>query len=183
MRILLAGGGEGAALIASRLIREGNQVTIVEQDAERCLELDEHLDAKIVQGSAGSIRTLKKAGLRDAEMLIAETDSDEINLLTCMIAQTDSSVKVKVARIRTHEFQHWERILDAMGLKVDRIIHPETTIMRRIMRVLHIPGVSDILDFANGEIKLFGMNVDPQQLVRRQDRRRARRREPSPRTA
>ena len=160
MRILLAGGGEGAALIAARLIREGNQVTIVEQDAERCLELEEHLDAKIVQGSAGSIRTLKKAGLRDAEMLIAETDSDEINLLTCMIAQTDSSVKVKVARIRTHEFQHWERILDAMDLKVDRIIHPETNIMRRIMRVLHIPGVSDILDFANGEIKLFGMNVD-----------------------
>ena len=160
MRILLAGGGEGAALIAARLIREGNQVTIVEQDAERCLELEEHLDAKIVHGSAGSIRTLKKAGLRDAEMLIAETDSDEINLLTCMIAQTDSSVKVKVARIRTHEFQHWERILDATGLKVDRIIHPETNIMRRIMRVLHIPGVSDILDFANGDIKLFGMNVD-----------------------
>ena len=151
----------GAALIAARLIREGNEVTIVEKDAERCLELDEHLDAKIVQGSAGSVRTLQEAGLDKAEMLIAETNSDEINLLCCMIAQADSSVKVKVARVRTHEFQQWERILTRMGLQVDRIIHPETDIMQRIMRVLDLPGVSDILDFADGAIKLFGMNVNP----------------------
>lgn len=160
MRILIAGGGEGAALIAARLIREGNQVTIVEKNPERCLELEEHLDAKIILGNAGSVRTLRLAGLGDAEMLIAETDSDEINLLCCMIAQTDSDVKVKVARVRTHEFQQWERILTRMGLRIDRIIHPETDIMHRILRVLHIPGVSDILDFADGEIKLFGMNVD-----------------------
>lgn len=161
MRILIAGGGVGAALIAARLIREGNEVTIVEKDAERCLELDEHLDAKIVQGSAGSVRTLREAGLDQAEMLIAETNSDEINLLCCMIAQADSRVKVKVARVRTHEFQQWERILTRMGLQVDRIIHPETDIMQRIMRVLDLPGVSDILDFADGAIKLFGMNVNP----------------------
>ena len=160
MRILLAGGGEGAALIAARLIREGNEVTIVERDADRCHELDEHLDAKIVHGSAGSIRTLQKAGIADADIFIAETDSDEINLLGCVIAQTESQAKFKVVRVRTHEFQEWERILSGMGLNVDRIIHPETTIMRRIMRVLHVPGVSDILDFADGEIKLFGMNVD-----------------------
>ena len=160
MRILLTGGGEGAALIAARLIREGNQVTIIEQDRARCQELEEHLDAKIVRGNAGSIRTLRKAGLADAEMLIAETSSDEVNLLSCMIAQANSSAKVKVARIRTHEFQQWEHILSRMGLRVDRIIHPETSIMRRIMRVLHLPGVSDIIDFADGQVKLFGMNVD-----------------------
>ena len=159
MRILLTGGGEGAALIAARLIREGNQVTIVEKDAQRCVELEEHLDAKIVQGSASSVSTLQKAGLANAEMLIAETDSDEINLLTCLIAEANSNVAIKVARIRTHEFRQWDQILGDVGLNVDRIIHPETTIMDRIMRVLHAPGVSDILDFAEGKIKLFGMNV------------------------
>ena len=159
MRILLTGGGEGAALIAARLIREGNQVTIVEKDAQRCVELEEHLDAKIVQGSASSVSTLQKAGLANAEMLIAETDSDEINLLTCLIAEANSNVAIKVARIRTHEFRQWDQILGDVGLHVDRIIHPETTIMDRIMRVLHAPGVSDILDFAEGKIKLFGMNV------------------------
>ena len=159
MRILLTGGGEGAALIAARLIREGNQVTIVEKDAQRCVELEEHLDAKIVQGSASSVNILRKAGLADAEMLIAETDSDEINLLSCLIAEANSNVAIKVARIRTHEFRQWDQILGELGLHVDRIIHPETTIMDRIMRVLHAPGVSDILDFADGKIKLFGMNV------------------------
>ena len=159
MRILLTGGGEGAALIAARLIREGNQVTIVEKDAQRCVELEEHLDAKIVQGSASSVNILRKAGLADAEMLIAETDSDEINLLSCLIAEANSNVAIKVARIRTHEFRQWDQILGDLGLHVDRIIHPETTIMDRIMRVLHAPGVSDILDFADGKIKLFGMNV------------------------
>ena len=160
MRILLAGGGEGAALIAARLIREGNDVTIIEQSEARCLELDESLDAKIVHGNAGSIRTLQEAGLADAEMFIAETNSDEVNLLSCMIAQANSKAKVKLARIRTHEFQRWQAVLDRMGIQVDRIIHPETSIMRRIMRVLHLPGVSDIIDFADGEIKLFGLNVD-----------------------
>ncbi len=159
MRILLTGGGEGAALIAARLIREGNQVTIVEKDAQRCVELEEHLDAKIVKGSASSVSTLQKAGLANAEMLIAETDSDEINLLSCLIAEANSNVAIKVARIRTHEFRQWDQILGDVGLNVDRIIHPETTIMDRIMRVLHAPGVSDILDFAEGKIKLFGMNV------------------------
>lgn len=159
MRILLAGGGQGAAVIAARLIREGNEVTIIEQDAVRCEELAEHLDAKVVHGSAGSVRTLRRAGVAKAEMFIGETDSDEINLLSCMIAQAEGQAKVKVIRVRTHEFHHWERILLRMGLDVDRVIHPETTIMRRIMRVLHITGVSDVLDFADGAIKLFGMNV------------------------
>ncbi len=160
MRILIAGGGQGAALIAGRLIREGNQVTIVEKDAERCQQLEEHLDAKVTRGNAGSVRTLMAAGLADAEMLIAYTNSDEINLLCCMIAQTDSKVKVKVARVRTHEFQQWHRICDKMGLRIDHIIHPETDIMERIHRVVKVPGVSDIIDFADGEVKLFGMNVE-----------------------
>jgi trk system potassium uptake protein TrkA len=160
MRILIAGGGQGAALIAARLIRGGNQVTIVEKDAERCQQLEEHLDAKVIKGSAGSVRTLLAAGLGDAEMLIAYTSSDEINLLCCMIAQTDSNVKVKVARVRTHEFQQWHRICEKMGLRIDHIIHPETDIMERINRVVKVPGVSDIIDFADGEVKLFGMNVE-----------------------
>ena len=162
MRILIAGGGQAAALIARRLIREGNEIVIVEQDEERCAQLQELLDAKIVRGSASSIGTLRDAGLAECEMLIAITNSDEANLLACLIAQADSSVKVKVARMRTHEVDHWRRIAAACGLKIDLIIHPETRIAERIMRVVRMPGVSDILDFAGGAVKLFGMNVEPE---------------------
>jgi trk system potassium uptake protein TrkA len=160
MRILIAGGGQVAALVAARLIREGNDVVIVEENPERCAQLEEILDAKIVRGSAASIRTLQQAGLRDAEMLIALTSVDQVNVLVCLIAQVESSVKVKVARLRTHEVDHWRRICQGAGLKIDLIIHPETEIASRILRVVRVPGVSDIIDFAEGRVKLFGMNID-----------------------
>ena len=160
MRILIAGGGQSAALIASRLIREGNEITIVEKDASRCAQLEETLDAKIVQGSAASIKTLRKAGLKNVQMLIAVTNSDEINILTCVIAKTYSNITVKVARVRSHEFEDWRRIADDNELGIDRIIHPESDAMERILRVVNVPGVSDIIDFADGEVKLFGMNVE-----------------------
>jgi len=160
MRILIAGGGQSAALIAGRLIREGNEITIVEKDAARCAHLDETLDAKVVRGSAASIRTLKKAGLETVQMLIAVTNSDEINVLACVIAKTYANVKVKVARVRSHEFADWRRVADENELGIDLIIHPESDVMERIMRVVNVPGVSDIIDFAEGEVKLFGMNVE-----------------------
>ena len=71
MKILIAGGGQTASLVAARLIREGNEVVLVEKDAERCRKLEESLDARIVQGNAASIGTLRRAGIADAEMLIA----------------------------------------------------------------------------------------------------------------
>jgi trk system potassium uptake protein TrkA len=160
MRILIAGGGQSAALIASRLIREGNEITIVEKDAARCAHLDETLDAKVVRGSAASIRTLLKAGLDTVQMLIAVTDSDEINVLACVIAKTYANVQVKVARVRSHEFADWRRVADENELGIDLLIHPESDVRERILRVVNVPGVSDIIDFAGGEVKLFGMNVE-----------------------
>ncbi len=160
MRILIAGGGQAAGLVAARLIREGNEVVIVEENRERCQQLEETLDIKVVHGNASSIGTLHQAGLRDAEMLIALTSVDQVNVLVCLIAQIESSAKVKVARLRTHEVEHWRRICKEAGLHIDLIIHPETEIADRILRVVKVPGVSDIIDFAEGRVKLFGMNID-----------------------
>jgi trk system potassium uptake protein TrkA len=160
MKILIAGGGQTAALVATRLIREGNEIVIVEQDPERCQILEETLDAKIVQGNAASIGVLRKAGIDDAEMLIALTSADQINVLFCLIAAVESRAKVRVARLRTHEVAHWRHIYRQAGIPVDLIIHPETDIADRILRVVHVPGVSDILDFAEGRVKLFGMILD-----------------------
>ena len=62
--------------------------------------------------------------------------------------------------MRTHEVDHWRRIYKQAGIPIDLIIHPETDLAERILRVVHVPGVSDILDFAEGRVKLFGMSVD-----------------------
>lgn len=161
MRILIGGGGQVAELIARRLIREGNEIVIVEQDPRRCSQLEETLDAKIIQGSFASIRTLRQAGLATAEMLLAITTSDEVNVLACLIAQAESNVRVKVVRLRTHEVESWKRLASVTNLKIDLIIHPESDVAERVMRVVRVPGVSDILEFFEGRVKLFGMNVDP----------------------
>ena len=160
MRILIAGGGQVAALIGRRLVGEGNEVTLIEQSAERCAELEEMLDARIVRGNAVSVAVLRRAGIASADMMIAVTDSDAMNMLACLVAKVESELKVKVVRMRTHEVEHWRRITEEAGLEIDFIIHPESDVSERIMRVLNYPGVSDIIDFAEGGARLFGMNVD-----------------------
>ena len=159
MRILILGGGAVGALVARRLTREKNEVIIVESSEERCAELEEILDAKIVRGSASSIRVLKRAGLADAEMLIAVTNSDEANLLGCLIAQVHSEIKIKVARLRTHEVDQWRSVCGGEILNIDLVIHPDRETAERILRVVALPGISEILDFAEGRVKLVGTNV------------------------
>ena len=159
MRILILGGGAVGTLVARRLIREKNEVIIVEGSEERCVELEEILDAKIIRGSASSIRVLKKAGLGEAEMLIAVTNSDEANLLGCLIAQVHSEIEIKVARLRTHEVDHWQSVCSSEILNIDLVIHPDRETADRILRVVGLPGISEILDFAEGRVKLIGTNV------------------------
>lgn len=160
MRIVIAGGGDVGALIARRLSREGNEVTIVEKDEERCHRLEESLDAQIVKGDGASYKTLEAAGLRNADMLIAVSSSDETNLLACLIAQAEFDVRVKVARLRTHEVDHWRRVCRDAGLHIDLIIHPESELAARLLPVLRLPGVSDIVEFAGGKVKLVGFTIE-----------------------
>ncbi len=160
MRILILGGGEVGTLIARRLVREKNEVVIVEASEERCSQLEELLDAKIVQGNASSIEALEKAAVQNAEMLIAVTNTDESNILGCLIAQAHSDVKIKVARLRTHEVDRWRAICGRQFLNIDLVIHPDRETAERILQVLPLPGVSDILEFCEGRVKLFGMNIE-----------------------
>ncbi len=165
MKILIAGGGQTAVLVAKRLIKEGNELVIIENNPTRCEYLEEILDAQIVLGDAASIRTLEEAGIKTAEMLIALTSEDQINVIVCLVASIESEIKVKLVRMRTHEVEDWKKIFDGLGLKIDLIIHPETEIADRILRVVRLPGVSDVIDFAEGKVKLFGMNIDEENWV------------------
>jgi trk system potassium uptake protein TrkA len=82
-----------------------------------------------------------------------------------MAAQVEANVRIKVARLRTPEIEIWRAIYEKLGLRLDLIIQPEMEAMRRILRVLGVPGVSDILDFADGGVKLFGMNIESDNWV------------------
>lgn len=162
MRVLIAGGGQVAALIASRLIREGNDLVIVEPNPDRCAQLDAQLDARVVQGSAARVASMREAGIASADLVIAVTDSDEVNLLACLIAQVEAPRSVRVARVRTHEVGEWRHVMQECGVRIDQIIHPETDIADLVMRVIRVPGVSDIREFAGGAVTLFSMHVPAQ---------------------
>jgi trk system potassium uptake protein TrkA len=165
MRVIIAGGGQVGALIARRLIREGNDVTIVDPNPERCAELDAQLDARVVTGNAARVLVLRSAGIADAEMVIAVSDQDEVNLLVCQIAQVESQARVKVLRLRTYEVDHWQHVLERSGIHVDLIIHPETELGDSIMRVIRLPGVSDMHEFAGGAVKLVGLSLEAKSPV------------------
>ncbi|MDZ7637410.1 MAG: NAD-binding protein [Bryobacterales bacterium] len=165
MRVLICGGGDVALLLARRMSREGNDVVVVESDAKRCEYLEEALDATIVRGSAASSRTLHRAGLTQADMLIAVTNSDDVNFLACLIAQNERSAKIRIARMRTPEVAYWRHMAENLGLEIDLIIHPESEVADRILRVLPTPGVSDIFDFANGSVRLFGLTIQADSWV------------------
>ena len=160
MKIVILGGGAVGTFVARRLAREKNEVVVVEENLDRCELLEESLDAKIVNGNASSIKTLEHAGIKEAEMLIAVTSNDETNILGCLIAQTHPNIKIKVARLRTHEVERWRTICDSSLLDVDLVINPDQETSERILRVISMPGVSDMLEFAEGRVRLFGMNIE-----------------------
>ncbi len=165
MRVLIAGGGEVGEMIARRLSREGNEVTILEASEDRCAHLHHVLDAKVLRGSASSFRHLKAAGADSAEMLIAVTSSDEANLLACLIAQAEFAIRLKVARIRTHEVDDWRRVCMDAKLHIDLVIHPDSEALSRILPVLRTPGVSELIQFGDGRVQLFSMNLDSDSWV------------------
>lgn len=159
MRIFIAGGGLTAEYIASRLAFEGHSLVVIEQDANRCRELGDALDALIIQGDASMIETWQRAGLEGADMLIALT-GDPVNLMVSLIGQALAPQAVKVMRLRTPEHHAWTQVLKANGVDIDRVVHPEADVVARIFRVLRLPGVSDIRDFVGGRVKVFGMNIE-----------------------
>ena len=126
MNVLIAGGGQVGALIARRLVREGDAVTIVNPSPERCAELDAQLDARVVTGNAARVLVLREAGIASAEMVIAVTDPDEVNLLGLPDRAGRIERAHKVLRLRTHEVQLWHEVLAKSGIHVNLIIHPET---------------------------------------------------------
>ena len=105
-----------AALIARRLTRERNEIVIIEEDAERCAFLEYTFDIHVVQGSVASVRALREAGLRKAEMLIAVTNVDAVNLMACMAAQVEANVRIKIARLRTPEVELWRSIYEKSAI-------------------------------------------------------------------
>ena len=160
MKIYFAGGGKNAEYVAHRLTREGAHTLIVmDWNEQRTHELADSLDANVICGNVMSIRDARMAGLEHADIFVACTDSDETNVLACLIADDLAPNAVKAIVLSTTEFSEWGRMLKNLNVRVDRIVHPESDVVARILKVMTTPGVSDVRDFCNGKIKVFAVHV------------------------
>ncbi|MCK9274664.1 MAG: Trk system potassium transporter TrkA [Syntrophales bacterium] len=160
MKVVVIGAGEVGRNISDILSKEGNDLIIIDKDEARLKTVTETLDVQTITGSGSSPRILKKAKLDQAEMVIAVTDSDETNIVACLIASTQSKVPFKIARIRMPDLDQNSVIFDKNHLKIDLCINPEREAVNKAISIMDYSGASEIIDFAEGRIKMVAFSID-----------------------
>lgn len=163
MNIIILGAGQVGSALAQFLAKENNNITIVDTDTERLQKLQDHIDIRTVVGHAAYPSILEQAGAEDADMLIAVTPSDEVNLLACQIAKILFKIPDKIARIRRSEYITHPELFDvdfsADAMAINTIISPEVLVTRYIEQLIRYPGSLQVLDFADGKLRLVGLRV------------------------
>lgn len=162
MKIVICGAGQVGSTIARQLAREGMHVTVIDQDEDAVRRIDEGHDVRGVLGHASYPRILERAGADDADILIAVTRSDEVNMVACQMAYSLFGVKRRIARLRHAGYIAPARqgLYAAEHLPIDEIIAPELEIAGAIARRLRTPGAFDMQILAGGRIQLTGIHCD-----------------------
>ncbi len=151
MQIVIVGAGTVGFELAVQLRRVGHEIALVEQSDERCEEISERLDVLVVQGHGSSPRVLEHANIHDAEMVLAVTSMDEVNILVCGIA-AQFNVPSRIARIRSSEFRDPSASVKLEGLGVTQVIDPEQIMVRVIEQIARIPEAIEVFSYHAGQI-------------------------------
>ncbi|MCU0804242.1 MAG: NAD-binding protein, partial [Burkholderiales bacterium] len=139
MKIVILGAGQVGSTVAETLVSEANDITVVDLDGDRLRTLQDRFDLRTVTGSAAQPTVLEQAGIEDADLVIAVTQSDETNLVACRLAAVLFNVPTRVARIRSPDFLADEKVLGPDGFAVDYTIIPEQVITDYIVRLVEFP--------------------------------------------
>jgi trk system potassium uptake protein TrkA len=163
MNILILGAGQVGSTTAKQLAKEeDNEITIVDTDLEKLNKLSNTTDLRVVEGSASYPNILKAAGADTADMLIALTSSDEVNMIACQIASTLYNTQTKIARIRASEYSDKQELFSESDIPVDHYINPEELITNYIAELIQHPGAFQVLDFAEGRMRMVGVRTKQQ---------------------
>ena len=169
MKIIILGAGQVGRTAAYHLAREeANDVTVVDVDDEVLRDLQDRLDIRTVRGNAASPRTLEQAGAAGADMLVALTNSDEVNIVACHVAWTLFRTPTRIARIRSPDFTSRAELFlspndgatpTGAGFAVDMYVSPEQLVTTYIRRLIRYPGALQVVDFAGGRVRLVGLRA------------------------
>lgn len=161
MKIVICGAGRVGSTIAEYLAQSGNDVVIIDKNQEKLDALTDAIDARPVLGFASHPSVLQKAQAQDADMLIAVTESDEVNIIACEAAEKFFNVPTKIARIRSKEYTGAQYPFFAgKDAPIDVVISPEVEIARSIRRSISYSGAFDVLHLAGGVVRLIGIHCD-----------------------
>lgn len=164
MRIIIIGGGIVGYSLADQLLKDNHKITLIELDGDICQEISEKLDLKIVNGSGTSPSALKQAGIKDADMVLAVTPNNDVNILSCALA-SKYAVSHRIARVRGSEFTNQESIDDLKKIGITNVIHPERALVNRVMQFIDTPGAVDSANFEGGRILMRGYKVTEEMYV------------------
>lgn len=156
--ILVLGLGGVGTYLAKRLVHEGYAVTAIEPDSGLVRHADGSLDARLIQGSAMSIDCWREAGAERIDVLIAVTNNDAINMMAAMIADR-FGIPLKIARVRSTDFDRPDSVLPAEDLKIDLVIHPEELAAQEIVRLVKRTAGIEIIDIAEGETQVMATRI------------------------
>ena len=156
---MILGAGRVGASLAESLVSEQNDITIVDVDEPRLRVLQDRFDLRTVAGNASYPSVLVDAGIEDADMLIAVTQSDEVNLVACKIAAQLFNVPTRIARVRATEYMESERILGPDGFAVDLCICPEQVVTDYLVKLIEFPEALQVLEFADGRVSLVAVRA------------------------
>jgi trk system potassium uptake protein TrkA len=160
MKIVILGAGQVGRTAAYHLSREeANEVTVVDHNEEVLRDLQDRLDIRTVAGNASFPTVLEAAGAADADILVALTSSDEVNMMACEVAYTLFRTKTKIARIRAAEYTSRPELFSEEALSVDVFISPEQLVTEYVRRLIRTPGALQVLDFADGKVQLVGVRA------------------------
>ncbi len=159
MKVLILGAGQVGTSVASTLAREDDDVTVVDTDSGRLSKLQDHYDIRTIQGSASHPNVLARAGAEDADLILAVTNSDEVNMVACQICHTVHHTPTKIARIRSNEYLAQPAIFNKKGIAVDVLISPEQLVTDYIRRLVDHPNALQVLDFAKGKVQLVAVKA------------------------
>lgn len=159
MKIIILGAGQVGGTLAEHLADEQNDISLVDKDGDRLSELQDRLDIGVVMGEASHPGVLRRAGAEDADLLIAVTNSDEINMVACQIAYSLFRTPTRISRIRSTAYLGKRELFNTDCIPIDVIISPELLVTRYIYRLLENPGALQVLDFADGRAQLVAVKA------------------------
>jgi len=166
MRVIICGAGQVGTTIARHLATEGFSVTVIDNDPEQVRRVDESHDVRGVVGYASHPEALRKANAQDADMLIAVTRSDEVNMAACQVAYSLFGVRRRIARLRHSGYLDQDKsgLYAAEHMPIDVVISPEIEIAKGITRRLATPGAFDMVPMASGQVELLGIHVEDSRI-------------------